>query len=181
MRSYLDLLKGRVLRMEALIDGILQFSRVGRSGGDVEQVDTGELVRDVIDLLAPPATVTIDVAPDMPTLQTYRLPMTQVFSNLIGNAVKHNADRPLHISVTARPAGRFVEFSVRDDGQGIAPQYHERVFGIFQTLASRDKVEGSGLGLALVKKIVEHMRGRIRLESQEGTGATFSFTWPTNI
>ncbi|HEU5089035.1 MAG TPA: PAS domain S-box protein, partial [Roseiflexaceae bacterium] len=99
VRSYLDLLKGRVLRMEALIDGILQFSRVGRSGGDVEQVDTGELVRDVIDLLAPPATVTIDVAPDMPTLQTYRLPLTQVFSNLIGNAVKHNADRPLHISV----------------------------------------------------------------------------------
>ncbi|HEU5089096.1 MAG TPA: PAS domain S-box protein, partial [Roseiflexaceae bacterium] len=181
VRSYLDLLKGRVLRMEALIDGILQFSRVGRTSGDVEQVDTGELVREVIDMLAPPANVSIDVAPDMPILQSYRLPLTQVFSNLIGNAVKHNADMPLHISIAAQLAGRFVEFSVRDDGQGIAPQYHERVFGIFQTLASRDKVEGSGLGLALVKKIVEHMRGHIRLESDEGAGATFSFTWPTHV
>jgi PAS domain S-box-containing protein len=180
VRSYLDLLKGRVLRMEALIDGILQYSRVGRSGGGQEPTDVGALLDDIVDLLAPPKTVTIEVAPGMPTITTQRLPLSQVFSNLISNAIKHNSDQNVHISVTAQNEGSHIHFTVRDNGQGIASEYHERIFGIFQTLASRDRVEGSGLGLALVKKIVEHHRGRVWLESQEGQGAAFHFTWPNH-
>jgi PAS domain S-box-containing protein len=175
-RGHLELLRGRVNRMEGLIDGILQYSRVGRATA-IEQIDSRELVEEVVDLLAPPEGVTIEIEPNLPTLTTERLPLQQVFQNLIGNAIKHGGPA-VRVQVSHRDLGYAHEFAVTDDGPGIAPQYHERIFGIFQTLASRDKVEGSGLGLALIKKIVEHRRGRVRLVSDEGQGATFFFTWP---
>ena len=116
----------------------------------------------------------------MPTLTTERLPLQQVFLNLISNAIKHNARPDGHIWVSARSEGRFVEFGVRDDGPGIDPQYHERIFGIFQTLKSRDNFESTGVGLALIKKS-ERQGGRVRVKSQPGEGATFLFTWPLRL
>ena len=98
--------------------------------------------------------------------------------NLIGNAVKY-ANRPdLLVAIGAREQGEFWEFSIRDNGPGIAPEYHERIWGIFQTLAARDDVEGTGIGLSVVRKIVESRGGRAWVESAEGHGATFKFTWP---
>lgn len=179
IRSQLELLRGRAHRMEALIDGILQYSRVGRTGDKLEPVAVGELLAEVVDLLAPPADATITIAPDMPTVVTDRVQLSQVFANLIGNALKHHDGPGALVRVTVRDLGQSYEFAVADNGPGIAPQYHERIFGIFQTLASRDRVEGSGLGLALVKKMVERQGGEVRLESAEGQGATFFFTWPS--
>ena len=164
--------------MEALIDGILQYSRIGRVKGDIVQVDVGALVDEVADLLAPPATTIITVQPGMPSVRTTRLDLQQVFQNLLNNAIKHGQRADLRINVGWRDTGQFYEFSVSDNGPGIASQYHERVFVMFQTLAARDKVEGTGLGLSLVKKIVEYQGGRIWLESSEGQGAIFRFTWP---
>ena len=101
-----------------------------------------------------------------------------MFSNLIGNAVKYH-DRPDgRVQVSVRDTGAFYEFPVADDGPGIAPQYHEKVFTMFQTLAPRDKVESTGIGLTLVKKIVEDQGGGIVLDSDVGHGATFRLTWP---
>jgi PAS domain S-box-containing protein len=177
-RHQMELLQGRVRRMESLIDGILQYSRVGRMKNRVEQVNIGELLDDVIDLLAPPASFTIDVSPDMPVLLTPRSLLEQVFMNLIGNAIKHHHRLDGRIEVTAQERGAFYEFVVSDDGPGIASQYHDRIFVIFQTLQARDQVEGTGVGLSLVKKIVEYQGGGITLESEEGQGATFRFTWP---
>lgn len=177
-RHQMDLLRGRVRRMEALIDGLLQYSRVGRVKTSEEQVNVDNLLAEVIDSLAPPPAFTIAIAGPMPTLNTERLPLEQVFANLIGNAVKHH-DRPDgRVTISVEDKGAFWEFAVADDGPGIAPQYHERVFGIFQTLESRDKVDSTGIGLSLVKKIVENQGGNIHLESQTGQGATFRFTWP---
>ncbi|HMQ30042.1 MAG TPA: PAS domain S-box protein [Chloroflexaceae bacterium] len=178
IRSQLELLRGRAHRMEALIDGILQYSRVGRTSDKLEPVDVGELLEEVVDLLAPPPEATITVGPGMPTLLTDRVQLSQVFANLIGNALKHHGGPDATVTVSARTLGDGYEFAVADRGPGIAPQYHDRIFGIFQTLASRDRVEGSGLGLALVKKMVERQGGQIRVESEEGQGATFFFTWP---
>ncbi|HYF65314.1 MAG TPA: ATP-binding protein [Herpetosiphonaceae bacterium] len=178
IREHLELLRGRVYRMESLIDGILAYSRVGRTTGRPERVAIADLLDEVIDLHAPPSTVTITVDPAMPVLETQRLPLYQVFANLISNAIKHHPGPEAAIAITAAERDGWVEFAVRDNGAGIDPQYHERIFGIFQTLASRDQVEGSGLGLALVKKIVESQGGTIRVESAEGQGSTFSFTWP---
>lgn len=179
-QEHLRLLQGRVHRMEALIDGILAFSRAGRVRARPEAVDTGLLAREVVELLAPPAHVQIVVAPDLPMVQAERVPLQQLFLNLIGNAVKHaGAGRPTaRVEVAARDAGDAWEFAVRDDGPGIAPEYHERIWAIFQTLEARDRVEGTGIGLSVVRKIVESRGGRAWVESAPGAGATFRFTLP---
>jgi PAS domain S-box-containing protein len=181
-RQQMELLRGRVHRMEALIDGILQISRVGRVRANPERVDVSKLLRDVVDLMAAPEGFVIDIAQDVPAVVAEKLRLEQVFMNVIGNAIKHGGERTGgeagHVWITAEDRGEMVEFVVRDNGPGIAPEYHEKIFVIFQTLAARDRVEGTGLGLSLVKKIVEDQGGKVWVESAPGAGATFRFTWP---
>jgi PAS domain S-box-containing protein len=172
------LVRGRVQRLEALIDGILQYSRAGRVRSALETVDVGELVTEVVELLAPPPEVAVTVAPDMPTITTERTPLQQVFMNLISNAIKYNKRPGATIHISVRDAGRMYAFSIADNGPGIEPQYHERIFGIFQTLESRDRVEGTGIGLSVVKKTVELHGGSVHVDSALGEGATFTFEWP---
>ncbi|HSF73148.1 MAG TPA: ATP-binding protein, partial [Microcoleus sp.] len=174
----MNLLRGRVHRMEALIEGLLQYSRVGRIQVPSEMVKVDNLLAEIIDSLAPPSEFEVKVEPGMPTLVAERLLLQQVFSNLISNAIKHNRAESGHVKISVKELDDFYEFSVEDDGPGIAPQYHDKVFVIFQTLEARDKVENTGIGLSLVKKIVEGQGGSISLESAEGEGATFRFTWP---
>jgi signal transduction histidine kinase len=177
-REHMQLLKGRVHRMEALIDGILAYSRAGRVRDRPARVDVGSLLREVIELLAPPTETTIVVAPDMPVIEAERVPLQQVFMNLIGNAIKHAARAEARIEITAEPAGELYRFAIADNGPGIAPQYREKIWQIFQTLAPRDKVEGTGIGLSVVRKTVESRGGSVWLESELGRGSTFYFTWP---
>ncbi len=174
----MNLLRGRVHRMEALIEGLLQYSRVGRIQVASETVKVEKLLAEIIDSLAPPSGFEVKVEPGMPTFVTERLPLQQVFANLISNAIKHNRSESGYVKISVKELDDFYEFSVADDGPGIAPQYHDKVFVIFQTLEARDKVENTGIGLSLVKKIVEGQGGTISLESAEGEGATFRFTWP---
>ena len=116
----------------------------------------------------------------MPALTTERLLIEQVFSNLISNAIKHH-DRPDgKVEISVKDQGKFYEFAVKDDGRGIPSEYHEKVFGIFQTLEARDKVENTGIGLSIVKKIVETQGGNIHLSSEVDRGTTFYFTWQKN-
>jgi signal transduction histidine kinase len=179
-RRYMALLKGRTARMEALLDGLLEYSRIGRKDRLPEPVDTGALVADVIDLLAAPPGVTITVHGRLPVMQTPRVPLELVIRNLIGNAIKHN-DRPDgRIDISVEDRGDSYEFTVADDGPGIPPAFHQRVFDLFQTLKPRDEVEGSGMGLALVQRTVAFYGGTIHLESdpEQRRGATFRFTWP---
>jgi PAS domain S-box-containing protein len=176
-REHLELLRGRVHRMEGLIDGILSYSRAGREDAPPERVDITNLVLEVTDLLSPDETAEIRVNGTMPVIVTERLPLQQVFLNLIGNALKYGGPgTKVDISVTE--AGSFFEFVVSDDGPGIAPEFHDRIFGIFQRLEARDKVEGTGIGLSLVRKIVDTRHGRVWVESQVGAGAAFHFHWP---
>ena len=114
----------------------------------------------------------------MPKLLATRTPLETVLRNLINNAIKHHDRADGHVHIVAEEHDDFVEFCVIDDGPGIHPQYHERIFELFQTLKPRDQVEGSGMGLAIVKKTVENYGGSITVESTEGEGATFRFTWP---
>ena len=172
------LLKDRVGRMQALIEGLLEYSRVGRTHGATAPVDTRELLAETLDTLSLPGNAIVEIAPDMPTLNTDRLRLGQVFANLVGNAVKHHTGSRPHVWVTVREKEGCYEFSVADDGHGIAPRYHEKVFMMFQTLTPKDVGNDSGIGLALVKKIVEDQGGTVTLESEEGKGSTFRFTWP---
>ena len=175
-----ELLRGRVSRMERLIDGLLQYSQVGRVGSTVEWVDVGRLLSEVVDWVGPPPTVRVAVGSDMPTFNADRLRLSQVLANLIGNAVKHGeAGGRVRVTRETPPAGfDGFQFAVSDDGPGIDAKYHERIFGVFQTLQPRDKVEGTGIGLALVRKVVVGKGGTIVVDSAVGRGATFRFTWP---
>jgi signal transduction histidine kinase len=181
-RDMLSMLRGRMHRLEALIEGMLQFSRAGRPRGQPELVNVGTLVGEVIELLAPPASTTVVVKPGMPTMITDRFGLHQVFLNLIGNAVKfsHAADSRIEIDVDDG-GGAFYEFFVIDNGPGIPIEFQHRIWAIFQTLAPRDEIEGTGIGLALVKKTVESRGGRVRVESAPGHGSTFSFLWPKQM
>jgi PAS domain S-box-containing protein len=178
--GHMRLLQGRVQRMEALIDGILAYSRAGRVRAEPELVHTGALVRDVVELLALEPAAQVEVQDDMPEFPAERVPLQQVFLNLISNAVKYTrVTRPdVRVSVGWDAARDGYVFRVSDNGPGIAPEFHERIWGIFQTLEARDKVEGTGIGLSVVKKMVESRGGRTWLESTPGAGATFFFSWP---
>jgi PAS domain S-box-containing protein len=173
----LVLLRKRVARMTGLLDDLLEYSRVGREQHALRQVDTRQLLSEILEVLALPEGFTLEVPAEMPIVETSEPALKQVFSNLIGNAVTHHDQGRGVIRIAAEDRGELLEFTVSDDGPGIAPKFHDRVFQVFQTLRPRDRVEGSGLGLALVKKAVESAGGKISLHS-ESRGCTFRFTWP---
>ncbi|KAI9132778.1 CHASE3 domain-containing protein [Acaryochloris sp. CCMEE 5410] len=177
-RYQMNLLRKRVHRMEALINGLLQFSRVGRRQSTIETVRVGDLLADIIDSLAPPAEFKVEIVGPMPTLQTDTLQLQQVFSNLLSNAIKHHHQSEGHIRVSGNTQLDFYEFVVSDDGPGIAADYYDKIFQIFQVLDSRDATENTGIGLSIVKKIIESKGGSIQVESEINHGTTFRFTWP---
>lgn len=176
-RRHLEQMEQRVERLETLLDDLLQYSRAGRVHGAIVEVDTGQLCKDTVGLLSPPDGFEVKIASDMPRFETASVPLEQVFRNLINNAIKHHDRDDGKISIFCKPNGQTYGFSVTDDGPGIERKYHQQIFKMFETLSPRDTVEGSGMGLAVIKKIVESCGGSIGVESA-GRGTTFSFTWP---
>ncbi|MGB3200041.1 MAG: PAS domain S-box protein [Nodosilinea sp.] len=174
----LELLHSRANRMEALINGLLEYSRVGRRQRSIVAVNLNDLLTDVVDSLDPPQSFLVDFPTDLPTLYSHKTALGQVFANLINNAIKHHHRDRGTVQVSWRDRGNWLEFAVTDDGPGIDPQYHQKVFTIFQTLKARDDFESTGVGLAVVKKIVETEKGRVWIISAVGRGTTVCFTWP---
>jgi len=174
----LRLLGSRADRMHNLIEGILQYSRVGRVKEKFVDVDLDELVPEIIDMVSPPENITVTIENKLPVVKCEETRIQQVFQNLLSNAVKY-IDKPEGIiKIGCIRDGDFWRFSVADNGPGIEEKYFERIFKIFQTLSSRDDFESTGVGLTVIKKIVELYGGRVWLESQVGKGTTFFFTLP---
>jgi PAS domain S-box-containing protein len=184
-RYNINLLRGRVYRLENLINGLLDYSRVGRVKSEPQTVDVAKMLEEIIDLLDVCDNFTIEIQENMPTFNTELIPLQQVFHNLISNAIKHSdwlRQRGAHrdrgkITISVKEQNNFYEFAVADNGKGIDPKYHERIFTIFQTLEARDTKESTGIGLAIVKKAVENQDGKVWVESQLGEGTVFRFTW----
>ncbi|MFN8595170.1 MAG: PAS domain S-box protein [Anaerolineae bacterium] len=167
-------------RMQALINDLLAFSRVERRGRPLEVINTLDHVNAAIKNLEVAihesgAAVT---SGDLPVITADPTQMTQLFQNLIGNALKFHGEQPPHIHISAQRVAEAWQFAVRDNGLGIEPQYFERIFQVFQRLHTRREYPGTGIGLALCKKIVERHGGRIWVESALGEGSTFYFTIP---
>ncbi|MEL6494287.1 MAG: PAS domain-containing protein [Cyanobacteria bacterium J06623_7] len=175
-RHNMNLLRSRVGRLESLINGLLVYSRVGRTNTKPELVPVGQMLAEIIDLLdvSPNCEVIVEA---MPTFVTQLIPLQQVFNNLLNNALQHNRDRLSQIKISVREQDNFYEFSVADDGKGIASADQERIFTIFHTLEAKDKLETTGIGLSIVKKSVESQGGIISVESQLDSGSVFRFTW----
>ena len=177
-QEYLEKLQGRIYRLETLLDDLLAYSRAGRQRHLPELTDTAELVNSVVDLLSPSADLTVQIADSMPVIMTERIPLETVLRNLIGNAIKHHhAPEDGFVEISAQDRGGYIEFTVKDNGPGIEDRFHGRIFEMFQTLRPRDQVEGSGIGLSVVKKILESRGGTISVESSPGEGSIFRFTW----
>ncbi|MEL6880706.1 MAG: ATP-binding protein, partial [Cyanobacteria bacterium J06607_10] len=143
-------------------------------------VETNLLLENITHSLAIPPSFNVTQPSETYTLHTQELLLQQVLTNLIGNAVKYNhrTDGNIHINVE-KTDNTLTTFSITDDGPGIDPVYHQKIFGVFQTLENRDVRESTGIGLSIVKKIVERQGGQITLQSSLGEGSTFTFTWPS--
>jgi light-regulated signal transduction histidine kinase (bacteriophytochrome) len=168
-------------RMRQIILDLLQFSRIGREEDKAEAVDLKALAEDVIILCSKQieeAKAIINIG-DLPTLHVPGSPLRQVFQNLISNSLKycdHNKQEPLHITITAKEYQQYWEFSITDNGIGIDPMFFDKIFVIFQRLHNQKEYSGTGIGLAITKKIIENMGGKIWVQSEEGKGCTFYFT-----
>ncbi|WP_439559356.1 sensor histidine kinase [Dyadobacter sp.] len=175
------LLRGRVHRMESLINGILSYSRAGRIKTSKERFALKSLVDDLSETFSSKKPVRFKLDGDASLeLETEKITLTQILQNLISNGVKYNDKPEIEITIGWREKASLYEFYVGDNGPGISPEFHERIFVIFQTLQARDEVESTGVGLAIVKKILDEKGGVIRIESQMGEGTRFFFTWPKN-
>lgn len=174
----LDLLGQRTKRLTRLLDDLLAYSRVGRKVGEIVEVDCNRQVTDLAELMGLAESMTVEIEGELPVFTTYATPLEQIFRNLIGNAIKHHPGPTGKVTVSCQEEDDFYVFSVTDDGAGIPQEYSERVFQMFQTLKPRDEVEGSGMGLAIVSRIVEWQGGRIWFEpGPDGRGTKFSFQW----
>lgn len=169
-----------VARMKELIDGLLAYSRVNRATGPAEAVSTASALEAALQQLesAVAETGAKIVHGELPLVLANRGQLVQLFQNLLGNALKYRGEAVPQIEVSATASGSMWDFAVRDNGIGIEPQYFQRVFSIFQRLHTRDEYPGTGIGLAICKKIVERAGGKIWIESEAGIGSTFHFTLP---
>jgi two-component system sensor kinase FixL len=179
----MTLLRSRVGRMDKLLDDLLAYSRIGRDKekGQTESVSGIALMDNVVGLLGPPEGFVVDIHSSITGIVVFRMPLQQVLMNLVSNAIKHHHKSSGRIQVSVEDLGAVLRFSVKDDGPGIESRYQDQIFAMFQTLKPRDRVEGSGMGLAMVRKHVEIQGGTVTVESVEGQGSTFRFTWPKRL
>jgi signal transduction histidine kinase len=174
LKKYLMIIPQRTQRMEALINGLLDYARISMETSP-EKTDTNELVRGITDSIVPRSfRLEID---ELPPLYTERIKLEQIFANLISNAVKYTPETNGIISITCKEFPNFYEFSVKDNGIGIDSGYHKKIFEIFQTLREKNEKESTGVGLAIVKKILDERQENIQVKSELGSGAEFTFTW----
>ncbi|MCA9261338.1 MAG: HAMP domain-containing histidine kinase, partial [Planctomycetales bacterium] len=176
--KHLRQLRQRTRRMETLLDDLLAYSRAGKKPGGVSEVDLQEVVEDAVELLNLSARFSVECNWQVRRLRGHRTPLETVVRNLVANSVKHHDRGEGSLRVEAKQCGDMAAITVSDDGPGIDPRYRARVFKMFETLKPRDEVEGSGIGLALVKKIVESEGGEVTLDSAEPRGLCVRFTWP---
>lgn len=174
----LRLLNGRVVRMSNLIDGILSYTSAVREDVTLSHIKMQELMDDILGVLSVPEHIKITFDPGVDVIYFDRARLLQVFQNLLTNAIKYNDKSEGVIRVTWGKDEDGYTFSVSDNGMGIEEKYFEKIFQMFQTLHHRDKSETAGIGLAIVKKIVDNYNGRVWLESEPGKGSTFYFTIP---
>lgn len=184
VKEHVASLRRRVRRMESLLDSILEYAQAEHTPApDEDEAADGEtLKKDILELTDLPDVFTLRFAESFGRVSLPRIAAQRVFANLIGNAVKHHDKDTGLIEIDVRDEGPNYVFTVKDDGPGIPPAYRDRIFEMFQTLKTRDATEGSGMGLALVKKILSVYGGNIALEEPEGArGAIFRLTWPKDL
>jgi len=180
-KKNLQMLNQRVQRMNDLIEGILQYSRAGRQKEVIEVFSSEQLISELIDLLHPPDDVKIELSGEFPEIEANKTLLTQVIENLISNAIKFSDKKAGRIEVHSHDDGQEWMLSVKDNGKGIDQKYHSKIFEMFQTIDNKANSDSTGIGLAIAKKVMNGMGGRIWVESEPGAGATFILAFPKSI
>ena len=179
-KKYIDYAVDGAVRMQRLINDLLAYSRVGTRGNPIESTDAhsvlGEAIRNLAAVIEESKAIITNE--DLPIVRTDAVQLVQVFQNLLANAIKFRGENPPHVHVSARDEEHEWVFFVKDNGIGIDPQHADRVFVIFQRLHTRLEYPGTGIGLAVCKRIVERHGGKIWFESEPGKGSTFFFAIP---
>lgn len=176
VKNYLDIIPQRAKRMEDLINGLLDYARL-RKKTLTEKIDVEELINEIIEELVP-GEIKVETF-NLPEFITERIKLEQVFTNLISNAVKYIQHEQGHIIISCKDFPGYYQFTVKDNGIGIEPEYHEKIFELFQTLREKEEKESTGIGLSIVKKIIYEHQGTITVNSSLDNGAEFTFTWPS--
>ncbi|MCP6762469.1 MAG: ATP-binding protein [Fischerella sp. CENA71] len=175
-KQLINLLIARVKKIYSLIDAILQYSRIGRIKEEIRQVNLNDVVTEVTELLEPIENIQINITNELPIVSGEKTRIEQVFQNLLSNAIKF-IDKPQgKITIACTEKNGYWQISVKDNGPGIEKEHFERIFKIFQKLSDNKNLESTGIGLAIVKKIVEMYGGEVWVESELGVGTTFFFT-----
>ena len=179
--AHLKLIGERIVRMDNLLDGLLAFAVASRDDGDIREIEAIEIVRKVIADVGAPDSMQIIASGSVPKFQTRISPLELCLRNLISNAVKHHDRESGLINVEISQRNGMVEFAVTDDGPGISPEDHTKIFELFKTLKRRDELESTGVGLALVKKAAQANGAHVEVESSGDRGTTFKLIWPLGL
>ena len=178
-KKYMDALGRAVHEAGELVQDLLNMSSIGLGAKTIESVNTGSLLKELINSMSPGADIKISLADEWPIVEADPVLLRQVFQNLIENAVKFNNSEKICVELgwDLNQDGEH-EFFVRDNGFGIEQRYHEQIFRVFERLHTRRQYEGTGIGLAIVKKAVHKLNGSVRVESMPGKGSTFFVSLP---
>jgi len=180
VNSHIEAIKRRVIRMNGLIEGILDFSKIGMLKSKKESIDLNVLINEIFEDAITKENIVCTIKTKLPIIHNVRVLFVQLFSNLISNAVKHNDKEQGGITVDYEASKDFHEFSVADNGPGIAKSYHEKIFKLYQTLNEDEEIDSTGVGLSIVKKIITVLNGTITLESKLNEGTTFYIKIPNS-
>jgi signal transduction histidine kinase len=177
IEKLLAMMQSRTDRLQQMIEGILHYSRTAGREHPAEKIILKELINNEIDNVSQQASIQVEVDGTLPIITGDAVKLREVFHNIIENGIRHNDKDQKHIRISCLDLGESLEFSIADNGKGIRAEHREKIFGLFQTLQSKDECTGLGLGLSIVKRIVEQQHGTVRVESTPGHGSTFAFTW----
>jgi light-regulated signal transduction histidine kinase (bacteriophytochrome) len=177
VKELLTLLQSRTDRLQAMTEAILHYSRLANNSGESELINLNKLVTAVIDMLPISDGIRIEQPNNLPVISGEKIKIHEVFQNLLSNAIKYSDKPEVIIKIQSIEKPTEYEFAISDNGPGIKPEFFEKIFRVFQTLQSKDKQESTGIGLTIVKKIVEQHGGKIWVESEVGNGSIFKFTW----
>lgn len=169
-------------KMDVLVTGILNYSHTGEGKGQLTVCNVRYLINDVLDNINVPANIEIILPSNLPIIQTNTLQLSQIFSNFLSNAIKYNDKEVGEIRITIKEsAPNYLRFEIQDNGMGIAEKHLPKVFDVFETAHSTNREDSTGVGLAIVKKLIKLYNGKVGVISKEGEGSTFWFTWPIKM
>lgn len=180
-KEHLELMINRVHRLDDLIQGVLAYSKAARSARLNEMINMDEVVHRVVEALTIDPNVTLHIQNDFPQIRANQTGMEEIFQNLISNALKHGDKANPSVAIGWAEFDDDWQFWVKDNGPGIDPKHHHHIFMVFQTLEPQERSDNTGVGLSIVKRIVENHQGRVWVDSQLGEGAAFYFTIPKNF